>query len=63
MKVKFETVAGRLIIRIEANSIDDIEHEINRLKMFAAERGGEANFIGPDKDGDKFTAIGNMDGC
>ena len=45
------TIAGCTYIRIEAETIDEVQREINRLH-------GKVKFIGPDKVGDKYVALG-----
>lgn len=63
MKVRYETIEGQLTVRIEAETANDVEREINKLKMYAGQCGGLAEFIGPEKHGTIFTALGKMQGC
>ncbi len=51
MIINYDTINGHIYVRIEAQSIDEVQNEIDRLH-------GRIKFIGPHKDGDKYVAVG-----
>ena len=51
MIINYDTIAGRTYIRIEGETVDEVQREVNRLY-------GKVKFIGPNKASDKYVALG-----
>ena len=59
--VKYDIINGKLNIRIESASRDEVEYQINRHICRAARYNDTVNFVGPEKDNNGYTAIGIME--
>ncbi len=59
--VKYDIINGKLNIRIESASIDEVVYQMNRHINRAARYSDTVNFIGPERDGNGYTAIGIME--
>ena len=51
MIINYDTIAGRTYIRIESETVDEVQCEVNRLH-------GRVKFIGPNKVDNKYVALG-----
>lgn len=60
MTTNYQTIHGKLIVRIESKDKAEVENEINRIVGFASARDQVADFIGPDLVGEIYVAIGNI---
>ncbi len=51
MIINYDTKWGKTFVRIESDRLEEVQAEINRLH-------GQVKFIGPEKNGDTYVALG-----